>query len=102
MLLSAGKGVLPQVWIRIRTTARSHTVTSPAVVRLLSSLAVLEQKNGKLQHSSLSAATAAHKVGGSIVGFVAGGGIKAVAEEASKIKGLDKVIMVENVAYDKV
>ena len=70
--------------------------------RLLSTLAVLEQKDGKLLNGSLSAVTAAQKLGGSITGFVAGSGIKAVAEEAAKVKGIDKIIMVENEAYDKV
>ncbi|KAL8805999.1 MAG: hypothetical protein Q9223_003618 [Gallowayella weberi] len=89
----------------VSTALRSsfkHPIPYPSsVVRLLSSLAVLEQKNGKLETSSLSAVTAAQKIGGSIIGFVAGSGIKAVAEEASKVKGLDKVIMVENGGYDK-
>ena len=70
--------------------------------RLLSTLAVLEQKDGKLLHGSLSAVTAAQKLGGSITGFVAGSGVKAVAEEAAKVKGIDKIIKVENEAYDKV
>ncbi|KAL8711981.1 MAG: hypothetical protein Q9220_003677 [cf. Caloplaca sp. 1 TL-2023] len=74
---------------------------TPINIRLLSSLAVLEQKNGKLETSSLSAVTAAQEIGGPIIGLVAGSGIKAVAEEASKVKGLDKVLMVENGAYDK-
>ncbi|KAL8800065.1 MAG: hypothetical protein Q9182_005431 [Xanthomendoza sp. 2 TL-2023] len=79
-----------------------HPTPHPlSVVRLLRSLAVLEQKNGRLESSSLSAVTAAQKIGGSVIGFVAGSGIKAVAEEASKVKGLDKVIMVENGGYDK-
>lgn len=81
---------------------RHHATYPSTVIRLLSSLAVLEQKDGKLQQSSLSAVTAAQKVGGSLVGFVAGSGIRAVAEEASKVKGLNKIIMVENDAYDKV
>lgn len=46
--------------------------------------------------------TAAQKIGGSVFGFVAGSEIKAVAEEASKVKGLDRIIMVENGSYDKV
>ena len=70
--------------------------------RLLSTLAVLEQKDGKLLNGSLSAVTAAQKLGGSITGFVAGSGVKAVAAEAAKVKGIDKIIMVENEAYDKV
>ncbi|OJD29327.1 electron transfer flavoprotein alpha subunit [Diplodia corticola] len=71
------------------------------VARLLSTLAVLEQREGKLNPGSLAAVTAAQKLGGSITGLVAGSSIKAVAEEAAKVKGLDKVIFVDNGAYDK-
>ncbi|KAI4096334.1 MAG: hypothetical protein LQ344_001160 [Seirophora lacunosa] len=92
---------IPRVWATVRPTSKSHVTLPTHTVRLLSSLAVLEQKNGKLEHSSLSAVTAAQNIGGPIVGFVAGSGIKAVAEEASRVKGLDKVIMIENDAYDK-
>ena len=63
---------------------------------------MLEQREGKLQHGSLSAVTAAQKLGGSVTGLVAGSGIKGVAEEAAKVKGIDKVIMIENGSYDKV
>lgn len=52
--------------------------------------------------SSLAAVTAAMKLGGSVTGFVAGGNVKAVAEEAAKVEGLEKVIYVDNAAYDKV
>jgi electron transfer flavoprotein alpha subunit len=72
------------------------------LARLLSSLAVLEQRDGKLNHGSLGAVTAAQKLGGSVVGFVAGGNIKAVAEEAAKVKGVERIIAVDNAAYDKV
>jgi electron transfer flavoprotein alpha subunit len=89
-----------------RTCLRpSHSTTVPhlsALARLLSSLAVLEQREGKLNVSSLSAVTAAQKLGGSVTGFIAGSGIKAIAEEAAKVKGLEKIIYVENAAYDKV
>lgn len=102
MSLSAGRCVYTGVWTTIRTTARKHTIHPSTTIRLLSALAVLEQKNGKLEPSSLSAVTAAQKIGGSVVGLVAGSGIKAVAEEASRVKGLDKIIMIENDAYDKV
>lgn len=64
---------------------------------------MLEQKDGKIQGSSLSAITAALKLGGSVTGFVAGEGVKAgAAAEAAKIKGLDKVLVVENGDYNKV
>lgn len=73
-----------------------------ALRRLLSALAVLEQKDGKLNVGSLSAVTAAQKLGGTIHAFVAGSNIKGVAEEAAKVEGVEKIIAVENGAYDKV
>ncbi|RJE27185.1 Electron transfer flavoprotein [Aspergillus sclerotialis] len=76
--------------------------TASALARLLSTLAVLEQRNGKLQNSSLAAIAAAQKLGGSVTGFVAGSGVKAsAAAEAAKIKGLEKVVAVDNDAYEK-
>ncbi|KAK1456878.1 electron transfer flavoprotein domain-containing protein [Colletotrichum melonis] len=68
---------------------------------LLSTLAILEQREGQLNHGSLSAITAAKKLGGSIHGFVAGSNIKGVANEAAKVEGVEKVIAVDNAAYDK-
>lgn len=50
---------------------------------------------------SLAAVTAAQKLGGSVTGFIAGSGVKAVADEVAKVKGIDKVIYVENGAYNK-
>ncbi|GAD97292.1 electron transfer flavoprotein alpha subunit [Paecilomyces variotii No. 5] len=74
-----------------------------ALHRLLSTLAVLEQREGKLQPSSLAAIAAAQKLGGSVTGFVAGNGVKSsAAAEAAKVKGLEKVVAVENAAYEKV
>jgi electron transfer flavoprotein alpha subunit len=81
-------------------TAASHT-QSTAHKRLLASLAVLEQKDGVLNHGSLSAITAAKKLGGSIHGFVAGTDVKNVAQEVAKVEGVDKIIVVENEAYEK-
>lgn len=70
--------------------------------RLLSSLAVLEQRDGKLNTGSLSAITAAKQLGGPIHAFLAGSNIRGVAEEAAKVEGVEKVIAVDNGAYDKV
>ena len=70
--------------------------------RFLASLAVLEQRDGKLDPASLAAVGAAQRLGDSVTAFVAGGGAKAVAEEASKVKGLSKVVFVESEAYTKV
>jgi hypothetical protein len=73
-----------------------------ALARLLSTLAVLEQREGKLNMASLAAVSAAMKLGGEVTGFVAGSNVKAVADEAAKVEGLDKVIYVDNADYDKV
>ncbi|KAL8642620.1 MAG: hypothetical protein Q9228_000713 [Teloschistes exilis] len=94
----ARPSILPS--LRVATHPK-HVTISITATRLLSSLTVLEHKNGKLEHASLNTVTAAQKIGGSIVGLVAGTGMKMVAEEASKVKGLNKIIMVENSAYDK-
>ncbi|KAI0396331.1 electron transfer flavoprotein domain-containing protein [Xylariaceae sp. FL0594] len=91
-----GLGSLPRP-----NAALSGPFSQPALQRLLSSLAILEQRDGKLNHGSLSAITAAQKIGGTIHGFVAGSNIKAVAEEAAKVAGVEKIIAVDNAAYDK-
>ncbi|KAH8723601.1 electron transfer flavoprotein-like protein subunit alpha [Phaeosphaeriaceae sp. PMI808] len=75
--------------------------SSVPAARLASTLAVLEQKDGKFQSASLAAVTAGTKLGGSITAFVAGSGVKSVAEEIGKAKGIEKVIYVDNAAYDK-
>ncbi|KAI9767506.1 MAG: Electron transfer flavoprotein alpha-subunit [Candelina submexicana] len=70
--------------------------------RLLSTLVLLEQREGKLQEqAALSAVTAAQQLNGPITGFIAGSNITSVAEQASKVKALEKVIVIENKAYDK-
>ncbi|CAK7222380.1 Electron transfer flavoprotein alpha-subunit [Sporothrix curviconia] len=76
-------------------------VRSASLARLLSSLAILEQRNGQLSTGSLSAVTAAKKLGGSVHAFVAGSGVKAVADEVAKVDGVEKVVVVDNVAYEK-
>ena len=55
-----------------------------------------------LQSSSLSAVTAAQQLGGSVTGVVAGSDIATVAEKAARIKGVDKIIKIDNGAYDRV
>ncbi|KAF2821088.1 electron transfer flavo protein, alpha subunit [Ophiobolus disseminans] len=83
---------------------RSQPIAVPqcsAFARLASTLAVLEQKDGKFQPASLAAVTAGTKLGGTITAFVAGSGVKSVAEEIGKAKGIEKVLYVENGAYDK-
>lgn len=99
-----GSSILRQTRIRLRPSRGSITSTASftsSFTRLLSSLAVLEQKDGNLNPNSSGAVTAAQKLGGPITGFIAGGNIKPLAEAASKIRGIDKIIAVENPAYDK-
>ncbi|KXL49511.1 hypothetical protein M433DRAFT_158657 [Acidomyces richmondensis BFW] len=79
----------------------SSLFRAAAIHRLLSTLAVLEQRDGKLNMSSLASISAAKKLGGSVHGLVAGSNIKSVADEAAKVEGLEKVIFVDNAAYDK-
>ncbi|CAK7198261.1 Electron transfer flavoprotein alpha-subunit [Sporothrix eucalyptigena] len=76
-------------------------VRSASLARLLSSLAILEQRGGQLSQGSLSAVTAAKKLGGSVHAFVAGGGVKGVADEVAKLDGIEKVVVVDNAAYEK-
>lgn len=103
MIPRIGNTVLRQARTQLRVSNRLVPAASiSAFARLLSSLALLEQRDGKLNHGSLGAVTAAQKLGGSITAFIAGGNIKAVAEEAAKVNGIEKVIAVDNVAYDKV
>lgn len=97
MLSTATRSVLRQARVQPCSISRAGSLA-----RLLSSLAILEQREGKLNHGSLSAITAAQKLGGSITGFVAGSNIKGVAEEAAKVEGIEKIVAVDNGAYDRV
>ncbi|KAL2867144.1 ribosomal protein L1p/L10e family-domain-containing protein [Aspergillus lucknowensis] len=84
------------------TTTRAFAFNQSALARLLSTLAVLEQRDGKLQSSSVSAISAALKLGGPVTAFVAGSGVKATsAAEAAQYKGVEKVVAVESEAYEK-
>jgi len=88
--------------VRIRLQRSTSRSQLSVFRRLLSSLAVLEQKDGKLNMSSLAAISAAQKLGDSVTGFVAGGGVKSVADAAAKVQGIEKIIFVDNAAYDRV
>lgn len=102
MILTARHSTLRQAQCYLKPSRTFNRQQQLAFARLLSSLAVLEQREGRLQTASLSAVTTAQKLGGSITGFIAGSGVRSVAEEAAKVKGLEKIIMVENGAYDRV
>jgi electron transfer flavoprotein alpha subunit len=102
MLSIAGQSTLRQARTQLRASSGRPSLQSlSGLARLLSSLAVLEQRDGKLIYGSSSAVTAAQKLGGSITGFIAGSNVKNIAEQAAKIAGVDKIIAVDNAAYDK-
>lgn len=102
MLSRAPKHALRKARYACRPSRTLGDIQASGSHRLLNSLAVLEQRDGQLNDASLSAVTAAQKLGGSITGFLAGSRIRNVAEEAAKVKGIDKIIMVENGSYDRV
>ncbi|PKS11581.1 hypothetical protein jhhlp_003346 [Lomentospora prolificans] len=68
---------------------------------LLSTLAILEQRDGQLNKGSLSAVTAATKLGGSVHAFIAGSDVGGAAQEAAQVAGVEKVVKVSNGAYEK-
>ncbi|KAK1813894.1 Electron transfer flavoprotein alpha-subunit [Friedmanniomyces endolithicus] len=78
-----------------------HLSRKATLQQLLSTLAILEQREGKLNHSSLAAVTAAQRMGGTIHGLLAGSNVKPVADEAAKVDGLEKILYIENSDYDK-
>ena len=98
----ARQSVLRTARTRLRqATAVPQHYSSSVFARLASTLAILEQKDGKIVPQSLAAITAGTKIGGSITAFIAGSGVKSAADEAAKSKGVEKVIYVENGAYDR-
>src|SRR6201995_2064304 len=61
MFSSSRNTALRQVNAQLRFLRLSHSPTSPSSARFLSSLAILEQRDGKLQGSSLASVAAAQK-----------------------------------------
>lgn len=92
--------MLPIVRRTALRTIRSQS-NATFLQRLASTLAILEQREGGLNTASLGAVTAGRKIGGSIHGFIAGKNVGKLAEEAAKVNGLEKIIKVENEAYER-
>ncbi|PKI84607.1 Electron transfer flavoprotein alpha-subunit [Malassezia vespertilionis] len=82
---------------RARGSIRTFATSSA----LLDSLLFIEHKNGEINPATLSALTAAQKLGGDVHGLVLGSesDAKAVAEKASKIGGLAKVLVSTSDAF---
>ncbi|CCU74470.1 unnamed protein product [Blumeria hordei] len=102
MVLRLGSSTLCLKQQRLRSLASLASSNARLIsCRSVSALAVLELKDGKLVQSSLSAVSAAHKLGSSITGFIAGSNISEPSKEAAKIRGIQKIITIENDSYDK-
>ena len=63
-------------------------------------LLLAETAKGALAPSTAKALTAAKEIGGAVHILVAGPGLKAAADQASKLSGVDKVLYAEDAAYD--
>jgi electron transfer flavoprotein alpha subunit len=63
-------------------------------------LLIAEHDNKTLKESTAKALTAARALGGEVHILVAGQGARPVAEAASKLDGVAKVLMAENAAYE--
>lgn len=81
------------------SSRRSIGVSSRS--NLLSTLALIEHQDGTVQPATLAAITAASKLGGPVHALLAGSGAKGLADSVAKIAGLEKVLYVDNGAYDK-
>jgi electron transfer flavoprotein alpha subunit len=101
MFSTSRSTALRQLNSQFHSLRLSQSHNPAAYARLLSSLAIVEQRDGKLQTNSLGSIAAAQKLGGSVTAFVAGTGAKSAAEQAAKVKGVEKVIYVDNSAYER-
>jgi len=79
----------------------------PALIRPLTSLSrqastlvLAEHDNAKLSPVTLNAITAANNIGGDITCLVAGSSCGEVAKEVAGVKGVTKVLVAENAAFD--
>jgi len=98
MFSTSRTNALRQINAQLQFARLSHS-NPTSYARFLSSLAIIEQRDGTIQ--SLSSVAAAVKLGGSVTGFVAGSGAKSAAEAAAKVKGVEKVLFVESGTYDR-
>jgi len=66
----------------------------------MSVLVFAEHDNESLKDATLSAVTAAAKLGGEVHVLVAGANARAAAEQAARIEGVSKVLLADGPAYD--
>ena len=101
MLHVAARSALRAARTQLPRPSTSPLTQSNRLAHLLSTLAILEHRDGKLNTASLGAVTAGRQLGGPVTGLIAGKGVKAVADEISKVEGLEKVLVVDNDAYER-
>ncbi|MCR9214089.1 MAG: FAD-binding protein [Proteobacteria bacterium] len=65
----------------------------------MSVLVLADHDNANLGAATLNAVTAAGEMGGDVHVLVAGNGCASVADEAAKVSGVSKVVLVEDAAY---
>jgi len=65
----------------------------------MSILVIAEHDNKALNGATLNVVAAAQKIGGDITVLVAGSGAQAVADQASKVAGVSKVLLADDAAY---
>jgi electron transfer flavoprotein alpha subunit len=70
--------------------------------RFASSLIVAEQEGGKLSSGTLSAVSAAHKIGGDVSILVVGKDMAEVAANAAKVNNVKKVLTVDHAVFENV
>lgn len=66
----------------------------------MATLIIAEHDNQSLKGATLNAVTAATQIGGDIHILVAGAGCQAVADEASAVAGVTKVLLADNAVYE--
>ncbi|KAI8048989.1 electron transfer flavoprotein, alpha subunit [Syncephalis plumigaleata] len=66
----------------------------------VSSLVIVEHKDGKIAPSTLNALSAAAKLGGSVHALVAGSTSDGVADQVAKLAPVSKVLVASDAAYD--
>ncbi|NWK73944.1 electron transfer flavoprotein subunit alpha/FixB family protein [Acinetobacter sp. SwsAc6] len=65
----------------------------------MSILVIAEHDNKALNGATLNVVAAAQKIGGDITVLVAGSGAQAVADQATKVAGVSKVLLADDAAY---
>lgn len=65
----------------------------------MSILVIADHNNQVLNGATLNVVAAAQKIGGDITVLVAGSGAQAVADAATKVAGVSKVLLADNAAY---